>query len=241
LHDVQPEVIDKSKYLQPLINALNKLGIQTEVTKRNDLTIAGKKFSGNAMALSRNRLLFHGTLLFDTDLKTLDEVLKSSVIVSESKGIKSVRSSVINLKECIPVEMNILQFKQSMRQILCADTPTETYIPSQQDLDAIQELVETKYEAWEWNFGRNPNSKIERSCQFPDGLLQIYIELEKGYIKNCRIKSDFKKEMSSAEIEERLENVRYIDTDVKIALSGLDINQKLGFVSNDDFVQSILC
>src|SRR5689334_17134180 len=59
LHDVQPEVIDKSKYLQPLVSALNKLGIQAEVTKRNDLIIAGSKFSGNAMAFSRNRLLFH--------------------------------------------------------------------------------------------------------------------------------------------------------------------------------------
>jgi len=241
LHDVQPEVIDKSKYLQPLVNALNKLGIQTEVTKRNDLTIAGRKFSGNAMALSRNRLLFHGTLLFDTDLETLDEVLKSSVIISESKGVKSVRSSVINLKECFPVEMNILEFKQSMKQLLCADIPTESYILSQQDLNAIQELVETKYEAWEWNFGRNPNSKIEKSCQFPDGLVQIYIELEKGYIKQCRIKSDSRKGINSAEIGERLENVRYVATDIELALSGLDINQKLGFESNDNFVQFILC
>ena len=240
LHDVQPEVLDKSKYLRPLINALNKLGIQTEVTRRNDLTIAGGKFSGNAMALSRNRLLFHGTLLFDTNLAMLDEVLKSSVIISESKGVKSVRSGVINLKEYFPVEMSILEFKQSMKQLLYTDNPTETYIPSQQDLDAIQELVKTKYETWEWNIGRNPNSNIEKSCQFPDGLVQIYIELEKGYIKHCRIKSDSRKGMNSTEIEKRLENVRYVAADITLALSGLDINQKLGFESNDNFVQSIV-
>lgn len=241
LHDVQPEVIDKSKYLQPLVSALNKLRIQAEVTKRNDLTIAGRKFSGNAMAFSRNRLLFHGTLLFDTDLETLEAVLKSSVVVNESKGVKSVRSSVINLRECFPIDMDILEFKQGLKQLLCADTATETFIPSQEDLDAIQELVKTKYETWEWNFGRNPNSKIEISCQVPDGIVQIHIELEKGYIKNCRIKSDFKNGINSAEIEERLENARYAATDIKLVLSGLDINQKLGFVSNDDFVRSILC
>jgi lipoate-protein ligase A len=241
LQDIQPEVLDKSKYVRPLITALNKMGVQAEVTNRNDLTIAGKKFSGNAMALCKNRLLFHGTLLFDTDLAILNEVLKSSGVIIESKGVKSVRSSVINLKECFPGEMNILQFKQNMKQILWADTPGETYIPSQEDLDAIQELVKTKYEAWEWNFGRDPNSRIERCCQFPDGLVQIHLELEKGVIKNCQIKSSSKKVTNTTEIEEQLENVRYAPTDIKLALSGLDIVQKLGFASNDDFVQSILC
>ncbi len=241
LHDIKPDIIDKSKYVRPLVDALAQLGIQTEVTRRNDLTLAGKKISGNAMALHKNRLLFHGTLLFDTDLEMLDEVLKSSAVKIESKGVKSVRSRVTNLKEYFPAEMDILQFKQSMKQLLFADTSTTTYAPSQEDLVAIQELVKTKYETWKWNFGNNPNSRIERSCQFPDGVLEIQLEVEKGYIKTCRIKSDFKIPVGTGEIEERLENIRYMSTDIQSALSGLDIEKNLGLISNVNFAQWIMC
>lgn len=193
------------------------------------------------MALSKNRLLFHGTLLFDTDLETLEQVLTSSAAKIESKGVKSVRSSVINLKEYFSPDIDILQFKENIKQILFANTPGETYIPSQEDLDAIQELVKTKYETWEWTFGRNPDSRMERSCQFRGGLLKIELELEKGYIKNFRLRSDSELAMIPTEIEERLENVRYLATDIKLALTGIDIEQKLGLVSMDDFVQLILC
>jgi lipoate-protein ligase A len=193
------------------------------------------------MALRKNRLLFHGTLLFDTDLEMLDEVLKSSAVKIESKGVKSVRSRVTNLKEYFHAEMDILQFKQSMKQLLFADTPITTYTPSQVDIESIQELVKTKYETWEWNFGSNPNSRIERSCQLPDGVLEIRLELEKGYIKACQIKSDFKMRVDIGEIEKRLENVRYIFTDVQSALNGLDIDKKLRLISDNDFVKLILC
>ena len=237
LQNIRPEIIDKSKYVRPLIDALNQLGIQAEMTRRNDLVIAGKKFSGNAMALRKNRLLFHGTLLFDTDLEILDQVLRGPAVEIESKGVKSVRSRVTNLKEYFPAEMDILQFKQSMKGLLLADSPAATYTPSLEDLDAIQELVKTKYETWQWNYGKNPNSRIERSCQFPDGSLQIHLEVEKGYIKTCRITSDSKIPVSPGEIEKRLENVRYLSTDLQDALSGLDLEKKLGFISNDAFVQ----
>lgn len=240
LHDIRPEIIDKSKYARPLLGALAKLGVQAEVTRRNDLTVDGKKFSGNAMALHKNRLLFHGTLLFDTDLEMLEEALKSPAVKFESKGVKSVRSRVTNLKKYLPMEMDLLQFKQSMKQLLFADTPTATYTPSQEDRDAIQKLVKTKYETWEWVFGNNPSSTFQRFCQIPEGVLEISIVLEKGYIKTCQIKSDFKKPIEPVEIEKRLENIRYTSTDVQRALNGLNLGKKLGSVSKDDLLQWIM-
>ena len=240
LHDIKPEIVDKSKYVRPLMDALTQLGVQPEKNKRNDLTVAGRKFSGNAMALHKNRLLFHGTLLFDTDLEMLEDVLKRSAGEIESKGVKSVRSRVTNLKEYLPARMNILQFKQRLKKLLIEDTPTATYTPSQKDLDAIQELVKTKYETWEWNFGNNPNSRIQRSGQFPSGALEIFLELEKGYIQTCRINSDFKIPVETIELEKRLEKVRYTSTDVQSALSGLDFAKKPGSISKDDLVQWIM-
>lgn len=240
LHDVAPEVVDKSKYIRPLVGALAQLGIFAEVTKRNDLIVAGKKFSGTAMSLHKKRLLFHGTLLFDTDLEMLNEVLKNSEAKIVSKGVKSVRSTVTNLKDHLPIEMDILQFKENIKQLLFGDAPVLEYVPSQEDHKAIQELVKTKYEAWKWNFGGNPNSLIQRSCQFPEGNLEISLELEKGHIKACHIKSDFGMPLGTEEIKKRLENIRYISTDVENALSGFDPESNLGSISKDDLVQLII-
>lgn len=86
LHDTQPNVIDKSKYTRPVVDALAQLGVHAELTHRNDLAVGGKKFSGNAMALRKNRLLFHGTLLFDTDLEMLERALRAWRLRSCPRG-----------------------------------------------------------------------------------------------------------------------------------------------------------
>ena len=239
LHDIQPNIIDKSKYVRPLVDALAQLGVNAEVNRRNDLVVAGKKFSGNAMALHKDRLLFHGTLLFDTDLEMLVDVLKSSEVKIQSKGVKSIRSTVTNIKEYLREEMDVIQFKERLKELLSADALTTAYIPCQEDLDAIHELVRTKYETWSWNFGNDPGSKIHRSCQLLDGVLEIYLELEKGYIKTCQIISDFKTSIKLGEIEKLLTNVRYTSTDIQRALTDLDLEKKLGLISKDELVQWI--
>ena len=76
LQNIPLEKFNKSTHIQPIVNALAQLGLQADVSKRNDLSIGGKKFSGNAMAYRQNRLLFHGTLLFDSDLDMLEKVIK---------------------------------------------------------------------------------------------------------------------------------------------------------------------
>jgi lipoate-protein ligase A len=239
LHDIQPNIIDKSKYARPLVDALAQLGVNAEMTRRNDLVVDGKKISGNAMALHKDRLLFHGTLLFDTDLEMLEEVLKSSEVKIQSKAVQSVRSRVTNIKDYLRQEMDVIQFKERMKELLSTDTLTTAYIPCQEDFEAIQELVRTKYETWSWNFGKDPGSKIHRSCQLLDGVLEIYLELDKGYIKTCQIISDFKTPIRLGEIENLLKNVRYTSTDIREALTDLDLEKKPGLISKDDLVQWI--
>ena len=69
--------------------------------------------------------------------------------------------------------------------------PLYLYIPCKEDLDAIQELVKTKYETWRWNFGNNPSSTIYRSSPLPEGVLEIHLELEKGCIQLCHLTGNF--------------------------------------------------
>ncbi len=222
LQDVKTEDIDKTQYAHCLVGALSRMGVETGLTRRNDLTVGGKKISGNAMAYRKNRLLFHATLLFDANLDTLEEVLKSSLAQIETKGTRSVRSEVTNLKEHLPSGMDILGFKESLREGLFPGTPVSPYTPDQGDLDSIRELVAGKYETWEWNFGSNPNSKFHRTYPFPGGAIQVFVELEKGHIRTCRLEGDAGRWAWMGEIEKRLGNIRFTSADIQAALRGLE-------------------
>ena len=65
------DVSNFKKFTLPIIKALDKMGIKAELSGRNDLTIDGKKFSGNAQYYHKNRLLHHGTLLFNSHMENL--------------------------------------------------------------------------------------------------------------------------------------------------------------------------
>ena len=218
LQNVTPDRFNKVAYIQPIVNALGQLGIRAEISKRNDLFIAGKKFSGNAMAYHKNRLLFHGTLLFDTDLEILEKALSKPAFQIESKGVKSVKSSVTNIKQYISKEMDITQFRQQLTQLIFAGKPAVYYHPSHEDQDSIQNLVESKYLTWDWNFGNSPSTTIKHIGQFSGKELEIFLELESGCIKSCQLSGKIFRLGETTEIEQLLLKTRYMYSDILAVL-----------------------
>ena len=96
---------DFASFTQPVIQALHKMGAKgAELKGRNDLLIEDKKFSGNAMYAKNGRMTAHGTILFDADLEEVTKALKPRKEKFESKGIKSVRSRVTNIKPYVSPE-----------------------------------------------------------------------------------------------------------------------------------------
>lgn len=96
--DYRPEYFNSiERFAMAVVNALEKLGVKAEFTGRNDITIDGKKISGNAQYLYKKRLLHHGTLLFNSDLTKLSQALNVKPQKIVSKGVKSVKSRVANI------------------------------------------------------------------------------------------------------------------------------------------------
>ncbi len=79
---------------------------------RNDITIDGKKFSGIAQSIFKDRVLNHGTLLFDTKLDVLSKALNVKQDKIASKGVKSVKSRVTNIKPYIKEDIDMGEFKR---------------------------------------------------------------------------------------------------------------------------------
>ncbi|MEG1942884.1 MAG: lipoate--protein ligase [Angelakisella sp.] len=99
---VQSEDYDLDRQLEVILRAVRSLGIAAEKSGRNDITADGRKFSGNAFYTKGNRKYHHGTIMIDADLDNLSRYLTVSPDKLAAKGVKSVRSRVINLRELNP-------------------------------------------------------------------------------------------------------------------------------------------
>ena len=137
------------RYLQLIAHTLNKLGVKAVASGRNDITVDGKKVSGNAFYRTSGRSIVHGTMLFDTNLEDLVLSITPNNEKLITKGIESVRKRVTNLKEYLDIDIE--EFKRFIRSSLCDHEECLT----QKDIVHI-EKIETEYLRDEWILGNNP-------------------------------------------------------------------------------------
>lgn len=100
-------------FLAPIVAALSSFGIAASVGARKELLVDGKKISGTASHISRGRQLFHGTLLFDTDLSHLHHVLSGDKSL-RGKHVASVPSEVINISGLLEQKITAPQFMERL-------------------------------------------------------------------------------------------------------------------------------
>jgi lipoate-protein ligase A len=227
----RPSNLDIKKFALPVVVVLNKLGIPAQLTGRNDISVEGKKISGNAQRLFRNKLLHHGTLLFDTDLELMAKVLQVGVDKIQSKGIKSIRSRVTNLKPYFKQQISIEEFRESILSELFHREKVNQYFLNDEDLVNINELVYNKYSTWEWNFGYSPPYSIKNARRFSGGKVEVFIDAEKGIIKNCQIFGDFLSLCDVSEIEKALQNKRYESETIEKILSRYNLKYYFGNIT----------
>lgn len=224
-------MIDYKKYTIPVINALKKLGVNAELSGRNDLTIDGKKFSGNAQSMNKGRILHHGTLLFDSNLDIIGKVLNVQLDKIQSKGIKSVRSRVTNIKDYLRENTDVNGFKKLLLKNLFENNDLEEYCLSENDLIAIAKLKEDKYDTWEWNYGKSPKFNFKNSKRFTNGKLEILLNVNGGIISDCKIYGDFLALCGVDELEEKLRGTRYEKSAVELILNSVNLIQYFGNIS----------
>ncbi|MFP4016029.1 MAG: lipoate--protein ligase [Halanaerobiales bacterium] len=195
-------VMDKRLYnlerqLEVILNAVNNLGIEARFSGRNDLVVNDKKFSGNAFYFTDRAAYHHGTILIDSDFSKLLKYLQVSKEKIQSKGIESVRSRVINLKE-INQGLNIAEIKKALKESFVekyhsthsdnmSDLGTKVVDTSQ--MNELCELYE-KYSSWEWRFGNSPDFDITYNERFEWGGVELGLTLRRGIIEQAVFYSD---------------------------------------------------
>lgn len=134
------------RYQEIVKNALSEFNIDAEFNGRNDLTVTGRKFSGNATYTEGEMICQHGTILISSGIEKMTYYLTPEKSKLERNHVASVASRVVNLStlnEGITVET----MKQALIRVLHADE-----LEYHTDADRMKEL-KSFYESKAWIYG----------------------------------------------------------------------------------------
>ena len=228
---------DYPEYAALMMKALQALGVPATLSGRNDILVEGKKVSGFAKRVCKNRLMVHGTLMYNVDVDVLTHVLNPSTTKLQSKGIASVRSRVTNLCNYLPELSDIQAFKNRLEEILSNNYSDAEYKLSETDLAHIQQLTDKKFATWEWNYGRSPKATLVHSARLACGTVEIHLTLAENRIASCRFGGDFLGNLPASDVEKALTGIPYEINEIRKCLSKLEISRYFDRVSADNLLE----
>ena len=200
---------DLDKQLSVIIRACALAGITAEKSGRNDLLTQGQKFSGNAFYNNKTHAYHHGTLLINADMDKLSRYLSPSKAKLQSKGVASVRSRVVNLKELSPaltVESMKTYMQQAFEEVYGFNaSPVALSEKEQQTIDTLA----LEYGSWEYLYGTSLPFSFSCEGRYPWGGILIELDAKNGQIENAKVYSDAMDWVLPSMIEKALTGCRF--------------------------------
>ena len=185
-----PSEISFKMFTEPVVEALARLGINATNSGRNDLLVKGKKISGNAEHVYKNRVLHHGTLLYNSDLNNLGQAIKVIPGKYESKAVESNRSEVVNISSFLTQEMTTTEFVRFLLDVQLSNPANSFYAFNDEDIIEVETLAEEKYNTWEWNFGYSPKYVFRNLFRQENKTLKIELKVNKGIVETAWFEGD---------------------------------------------------
>ena len=181
--------ISFAEFLEPVIAALASIGVRAEFTGRNDITIDGKKVSGNSQYKLGGRTVHHGTLLYDTDPERIVRSTTVADIKIISKGIKSVRERVTNIKEHMQTPVTTAEFKELMIDHILSGGKRVSL--TEAEINRICEIADEKFRNDDAVYGASPKFSITKTRKTDGGIVEMSFDVKKGHITDCAVRGDF--------------------------------------------------
>lgn len=231
------EGIDFKTFTQPIIDALASMGIHASLSGRNDIEVNGKKISGNAQHVKGNRVLHHGTLLFNSDLTVLTNALNVDPEKIKSKAIKSTRSRVINISELINAHITVKEFINTIGDyIITKYNAKKIDIPNN---DKIAELTK-RNKSREWLYPEKDyisQYSIRKKEKYDFGIVEILLEMKNDIINNVKIIGDFFGVKDVRELENSLKGTSI--KNIEASLNSIKISDYIYGMTSEDFISQI--
>jgi lipoate---protein ligase len=203
----QGKLVDFGKYINPVIRFLDTLGLQAIQGKKNEILAGGRKISGNAEHVFKNRVMHHGTLLFRADLGLLRGSLDVHTGRYIDKAVQSNRSEVANLSDMLG-SMDMDDFTAAFLRYIIDSTEGRPFEFQNTDRQGIMRLQQEKYRTWEWIFGWSPDYELTTRLTAEGTDLEIIMQAHRGIITGCRVTSE-KDGSLAAKFEIAMQGIRH--------------------------------
>lgn len=231
---------DFQKFTQPIIDVIRSLDIDARFEGKNDLMIDGRKFSGNAAHVYKNKILHHGTILYSSKMRNVSEALRINPVKYQDKAVKSVPKRVTNISEHLKEPLSLEDFTKKLMDYVIDTTPgSRLYSFTEEDIRQIQKLRDEKFATNEWNYGQSPDYSFKKSIRTPGGVLEMNLEVKHGIIEKVKIFGDFFSERGIEGIEKALETVSHNEAAIRNALPKDDFNSYLSNIAADDLIEAM--
>ncbi|WP_261811080.1 lipoate--protein ligase [Levilactobacillus humaensis] len=240
---------DFKSFVQPIVDALHAMGATTaEVSGRNDILVDGKKFSGNAMYSHSGKTFSHGTLMLDVDQDVIAHALNVPADKMKSKGIKSVRSRVTNLKPFLAPQyqnLTVPEFRDTLLKELfhvddlAAIADKEVQIADSEQT-AIDKIFNDYYANWDWVYGNSPEFTVKKRQHFTAGTIDARLMITAGKIEKITFFGDFFGPGDATELADKLAGVRYDRKDVAAVLNSVDTQQYFNGIDTADVIDLLV-
>ncbi|MBR5471318.1 MAG: lipoate--protein ligase [Oscillibacter sp.] len=227
--------LSMQRFTAPVVAALRQLGLDAEASGRNDILVEGKKVSGTAQRVMGGRILHHGTLLFDSDPEMVSGALQVDPEKFRSKGTKSVRSRVGNIRTFLKEDMDLPAFWAYLKEALAQDGMMVDAL-TEDELAAVSALEQTKYATWEWNFGRSPKYDFTRKRRFDGGSVEAGVQVERGCITAIGFYGDFLSRTSLEPLTEALQGCAMRREDVAAVLGRFALTDFFGGITAEELL-----
>lgn len=234
-HDLQNmnyTIIGKNPSPQPMVDALRSLGVPVELTGRNDIFVEGRKVSGYARRVSHNQEIIHGTLMYDVDLDTLTHVLDTQGSKMQAKGISSVKSRVVNLKEYLPQFKSLDELQAALQEILSAG---DGQMPlSAEQVAEVRRQADEKFSTWDFIYGHSHEADFRCKAKLSCGTVEADIRVDRGLIARLDFSGDFLFDTPAQELAAKMTGLRYAPAEVKAFLATQPVSTYFRGATPDD-------
>jgi len=229
------------KFTEPVVAALRRLGVNAELTGRNDIQVGDRKISGNAQYSAKGRMFSHGTLLFASEIDHVVAALRVNAAKIESKAIKSIRSRVANISEFLREPMTIEQFRAALLESIFGGGDVPEYKPSEADWEAVRKLADERYRSWDWNYGKSPAFNVRKTKRIEGaGTYDLRLMVEGGKIVEAAVYGDYFGVEDSREFADKLVGVPYEESAIRKRLEPIDLTRYFGPVTKEQWLELMI-
>jgi lipoate-protein ligase A len=202
------------------------------------MTVEGRKFSGNAQYVKNGKVMHHGTILYDSELNILSRALKPGSDKIESRGIKSVKSRVTNIRPYMKADMPITAFWDALKDYFFKEFDMREFTLAPEHMAEAEELRQNIYSKWSWNYGNSPPYSLRKARRIEGcGKIEIFLDIAKeGIIRSAALYGDFFGNRELSELEEKLIGLHLEHDEINAALKNLDLAEYIYNLTAKDFL-----